>query len=216
MNRFDPLPTGMRTLPLDERGIPVPWFVDWPGGKPDFRIVDGRKLIDGWKQDLCWICGQRLFAFRAWIIGPVSLINRCTAEPPAHPECARTALTHCPFLSNPEMKRNKAALPVRQSGGGELVEHNSGLSCAWITKGRGGEMINPGNGLMFRIFEPHTVEWFRNGTRAGAEDVHAGFEDAARRLRDSDRRHGPAALHNLEGRISACARWLPALAAGPG
>ena len=199
----------MRDLPLDDRGIPVPWFVDWFSGKPDFRVVDGRKLIEGWKRDLCWIFGKQLFAFRAWIVGPVSAINRCTGEPPAHPECARIALMHCPFLSNPDMKRNRAALPARHSGGGELVEGNSGLSSAWITKGRGGELFNPGNGPLFRLFEPHRVEWFYNGAFATDEAVHVEFELAARRLRDLDRHYGPAALQNLETRILACAKWLP-------
>ncbi len=214
MNRFDPLPAGMRALPTDERGIPVPWFVDWFSGKPDFRVVDGRRLIEGWNRDLCWICGKQLFAFRAWIVGPVSMINRCTGEPPAHPECARVALLNCPFLSNPHMKRSKAALPASHSGGGELVEHNSGLSSAWITRGRGGELFDPGNGPLFRIFEPHKVEWFCKGAAATDDEVHAEFECAAQRLRDIDRRYGPAALQNLESRIAACSKWLPERGSG--
>jgi len=199
----------MRALPVDERGIPVPWFVDWVAGKPDFRVVDGRKLVEGWKRDLCWICGKQLYAFRAWVVGPVSMINRCTGEPPAHLECARTALTQCPFLSNPHMKRNRDALPAHGSGGGELIERNSGLSSAWITKGRGGELFNPGNGPLFRIFEPQKVEWFYRGAAAADDDIRIEFEEAAQSLRDSDRRYGPAALSNLESRIRACARWLP-------
>jgi len=210
MNRFHPLPAGMRDLPLDERGIPVPWFVDWFAGKPDFRVVDGRKLAEGWKRDLCWICGKPLYAFRAWIVGPIGMINRCTREPPAHLECARVALTQCPFLSNPQMKRSKAALPAGHSGGGNLVEHNSGLSSAWITKGRGGELFDPGNGPLFRIFPPHKVEWFYKGAPATDDEVRAEFGQAAGRLREIDRQHGPAALQNLEVRISNCAKWLPA------
>ncbi len=211
MDRFSPFPEGMpegvRALPRDARGIPIPWFVDCSGGRPDFRVVDGRKLIEGWDRDLCWICGRQMFAFRAWIVGPVSAINRCTAEPPAHPDCARVALTQCPFLSDPERARD--ATP--QTGvrpGGELMMRNSGLTSAWITKGRGGEMVTPGNGMLFRLFEPHAVEWYHRGAVASAEAVRAGFDDAAGRLREADRRHGPAALDNLERRITACEKWL--------
>lgn len=210
MNRLHSLPVGMRDLPRDERGIPVPWFVDWFSGKPDFRVVDGRKLIEGWKRDLCWICGKQLFAFRAWVVGPVSMINRCAGEPPAHLECARVALVHCPFLSNPDRKRDKTALPARHSGGGELVESNSGLSSAWITKGRGGELFNPGNGPLFRLFEPRKVEWFHRGAPATGDEVRREFEQASRQLREIDRQYGPAALQNLEARIAACSKWLPA------
>ena len=206
MTRFDPLPADMQALPVDARGIPVPWFVDWPDGKPDFRVVDGRKLSEGWARELCWLCGRRLFAFRAWIIGPVSMINRCTGEPPAHLDCARVALTRCPFLSNPGMARSASS---GAAPGGALVAGNSGVSAAWVTKGRGGEMFNPGNGTLFRLHEAHSVEWFHRGARASDEAVRAAFDAAADGLREADRRYGPAAMANLERRIAACARWLP-------
>jgi hypothetical protein len=108
------------------------------------------------------------------------------------------------------MKRNKTALPPGHSGARNLVEDNSGLSSAWITKGRGGELFDPGNGPLFRIFAPHKVEWFHRGAPATDDEVRAGFGHAAGRLREIDRQHGPAALQNLEIRISACAKWLPA------
>ncbi len=151
---------------------------------------------------------QTAFAFRAWIVWPVSMINRCTGEPPAHLDCARVALTHCPFLSNPQMQRDTNAIPAKHGGGGALVERNSGLSCAWVTRGRGGELFNPGNGPLFKLPEPHTVEWFYRGVPATDAEIQDGFEDAVARLRTSDAPYGPAALENLERRISACTKWL--------
>jgi hypothetical protein len=41
------LPLRMRGLPLDERGYPVPWFVAWIDGKPEFRCRYGEMAPSG-------------------------------------------------------------------------------------------------------------------------------------------------------------------------
>jgi hypothetical protein len=38
------MPARFARLPADERGYPVPKFVEWIDGKPDFRCVDSRWL----------------------------------------------------------------------------------------------------------------------------------------------------------------------------
>jgi hypothetical protein len=50
----------MSDLPVDERGFPVPWFVAWFDGKPEFRAMDGLKWIRAVREHLCWVCGGRL------------------------------------------------------------------------------------------------------------------------------------------------------------
>ena len=37
----------MRRLPVSPRGFPVPWFVAWLGGVPDFRCIGLGKLVKG-------------------------------------------------------------------------------------------------------------------------------------------------------------------------
>ena len=54
------LPLRLRKLPLDPRGYPVPWFVAWVDGVPEFRAVDGRKFVQAVRAKLCWVCGEPL------------------------------------------------------------------------------------------------------------------------------------------------------------
>lgn len=74
------------------RGFPVPWFVDWvpasqDGGTvliPEFRAMDGEKLVAAINQRLCWVCGEGLGKFMTFVAGPMCGINRTSAEPPSH------------------------------------------------------------------------------------------------------------------------------------
>jgi len=47
------LPSRMKSLPVDERGYPVPWFVAWIGGKPEFRTVEAGKVIKAIRERRC-------------------------------------------------------------------------------------------------------------------------------------------------------------------
>jgi hypothetical protein len=40
-------PPGVAVLPRDRHGRPVPWFVGWPGGVPDFRTIGPDKILPG-------------------------------------------------------------------------------------------------------------------------------------------------------------------------
>src|SRR5690242_2247182 len=105
-----PLPDRIARLPLDERGYPVPWFVDWVDGKPEFRAMDPAKWKRAVKERLCWVCGDRLGVLLVFPIGPMCGINRTTAEPPSHRDCALWSVRNCPFLSRPHMVRREDAL----------------------------------------------------------------------------------------------------------
>ena len=69
----------------DERGYPVPKFVEWIDGKPDFRCVDGRWLTKTVQQKLCWLCGEKFGRHIAFVIGPMCAINFALFRPPARP-----------------------------------------------------------------------------------------------------------------------------------
>src|SRR5258708_35755545 len=101
----EPLPSRMLSLPIDDRGYVVPWFVDWIDGKPEFRAMDGKKFVRAVREKLCWVCGERLGRYMTFVAGPMCGINRTSSEPPSHLECARWSARNWPFLSNPEMIR---------------------------------------------------------------------------------------------------------------
>src|SRR5258708_1131539 len=105
------VPSRIAVLPKDQRGYHVPWFVAWIDGVPDFRVIGGGKLPHAVREKLCWVCGQPLGGFMAFMIGPMCAVNRISSEPPSHRECAVYSARVCPFLSNPEMKRRETNLP---------------------------------------------------------------------------------------------------------
>jgi len=54
------LPTRMVHLPVDERGYPVPRFVEWIDGKPDFRVMNSQHYAACVNRNVCRICGEPL------------------------------------------------------------------------------------------------------------------------------------------------------------
>jgi hypothetical protein len=169
-------------LPVDERGYPVPFFVSWIDGKPDFRVADGKKWTRCMKEGLCWVCGQQLGVFKTFAIGPMCAVNRTTAEPPSHRECAEWSVRGCPFLSRPKMVRRVddgiKTLASENPSSGIPIDRNPGVTCLWTTKtfrpfgdGKGGVLIEIG--------PPESVTWWREGRAASRaeimESISTGF-----------------------------------------
>ena len=94
------MPARIAALPVDAIGRPVPWFVAWIDGKPDFRVVGPGKLQQALR-GLCWVCGRGFAGGedRAWLIGPMCAITLTTAEPSSHLECAAWSAKNCAFLA---------------------------------------------------------------------------------------------------------------------
>ncbi len=172
-----PLTPRIAALPIDERGYPVPFFVEWIDGKPDFRVADSNKLVLCVKAQLCWTCGQPLGNFKAFPIGPMCAVNRTTAEPPSHRDCAEWSVKGCPFLSRPGMVRredelteaNKANVP------GEMITRNPGVTCIWVTKHF--RLFPDGlGGVLFNVGQPDSVSWWREGRPATRAEVEESTE----------------------------------------
>ena len=96
------LPKSMGVLPLDERGYPIPWFVAWYDGKPDFRVVDVKKMKRALSEHLCWICGGHIDDAFVFVRGAAPVSNRIALEPPSHRACAEFAVRACPFMLLPK------------------------------------------------------------------------------------------------------------------
>src|SRR5580765_6111810 len=111
MPNLPPIPARIKTLKWDQRGYPIPWFVPYVDGVPDFRAHDGKKLVRAMREFRCWICGEPYGKYKAWAIGPMCAINRTTMDPPSHKECAIFSALACPFLNNPESVRRTTNLP---------------------------------------------------------------------------------------------------------
>ena len=174
-----PLPAAMKDLPVDERGYPVPWFVDWIDGKPEFRAMDGRKYVRALRERLCWVCGGKLGTYLAFVAGPMCGINRTSSEPPSHLACAEWSAKNCPFLSNPRMVRREDELvsnqKMRDAAPGVALTRNPGVSMIWIT--RSYEVFNDGkNKPLITMGEPERVLWFAEGREATRAEVDQSIE----------------------------------------
>ena len=74
--RFPDAPPQIAALPLDARGYPVPAFVPWIDGKPEFRAVYPEAAGQAHRGGFCWICGRPLPGLKAFVIGPMCAVNR--------------------------------------------------------------------------------------------------------------------------------------------
>ena len=167
------LPIRMMDLPLDERGYPVPWFVEWMDGKPEFRIMDSAKWIRAVREKRCWICGNRLGAYQVFVLGPMCGITRTTSEPPCHRECARWAARFCPFLARPHAKRRgdeEMEAMGAKSLGGNAIKRNPGVALLWTA--RDFHVWKPeGGGVLIEVGDPVEVEWYAEGRKAFRHEV---------------------------------------------
>lgn len=140
------MPASIAKLPVDERGYPIPFFVDYlPDGTPEFRAADPRKLIRCIKEALCWVCGEKLHRSRlgfrstiAFAIGPMCAVNKISAEPPSHPDCAEWSARNCPFLARPHAKRRTDETFNEMTAAdqrGHAILRNPGVTLVWPTDG---------------------------------------------------------------------------------
>jgi len=171
---LEPLPSRMQTLPVDERGYVVPWFVDWLDGKPEFRAMDPRKWVRAVKEKLCWVCGQRLGRFMVFVAGPMCGINRTSGEPPCHLECAQWSARNCPFLANSAAIRrvDEVVGADMSNAAGLALTRNPGVTMLWTCLDY--SVFDDGHGKpLIHMGDAHRVEWYAEGksaTRAQIEE----------------------------------------------
>jgi hypothetical protein len=214
------LPPMMRHLPVDKRGFPVPWFVAWFNeaktreleigeGTPDFRIIGSDRIEQCIRRGRCWVCGNVITSLpAACVIGPMCSINRVSAEPPSHLDCARFSAVACPFLSQPKMRRNEKGMEnFEDTVPGIMIERNPGVTLVWITE----QVSYNIHSRLFNVGEPVGVEWYAHGRRATRAEVLASIESGLPALREvCDRDKDPAASHaELDKRAAAITELLP-------
>jgi hypothetical protein len=203
-----PLPPRLARRPVDERGFPVPWFVSFIRGKWDFVNLDPRKIGEAYNRKICWLCGEALGVYKAFVIGPMCSINRVSSEPPAHADCAEYAVRACPFLARPNAKRNAAAaLGEVEDVAGIMIQHNPGANLIWITK-TFKPMRDPNGGVLFALGEPTSVSWWAEGRKATRAEIDASIEKGLPYLRKVAAADGQ--MTELDREIERAKKLLPA------
>lgn len=203
------LPARMLDLPVDDRGYPVPWFVDWIDGKPEFRAMDLSKFRRALKEKLCWVCGGRLGVHVTFVAGPMCGINRTSAEPPSHGDCGLWSAINCPFLNNPRQVRREDPdiLSSRESVAGMMITRNPGVAMLWNT--REYETFGDGKGgILIQMGEPESVSWYAEGRLATRAEVLHSIDSGLPNLEAIARTERGGLEHLTECR-KRFERWLP-------
>lgn len=213
------IPDRIKRLPIDpQRGLPVPWFVAWIDGKPDFRVIDDGKFVDAVKFNRCWVCGQEMGRNCSFVLGPMCAVTRTSPEPPSHHDCAVYSAVTCPFLSKPDMRRREKGLPaghVPAPGCG--IKRNPGVALVWTTRSwkliRGQTADGGGNpGVLVHVGDPSETLWFCEGRAATRAEIDASMESGLPLLYDADRgRPQEAEAHaELARMVEDARKYLPA------
>ena len=214
-----PMPPRIARLPRNKAGYPIPWFVDrttGPADAPDFRIADQRKLYAAIRFRCCWMCGGSLrnqtlgvaATQYAYVIGPMCAVNRISAEPPSHRECAIYAPQGCPFLATPTMRRRPDLPDDTVRPDGEMLLRNPGVALVWITNTW--RMVQ-GHEL-WDVQEPAQTLWFREGRPATRAEVLESIDSGMPILRErAEKEAEPAkAFAELGRQYARALKLLPA------
>jgi hypothetical protein len=204
------IPIRMMDLPIDpQRQIPVPWFVQWIDGKPEFRLMNPMKWWRAVREKRCWICGQRLGAYLTFVIGPMCAVTRTTSEPPCHRECARWAARFCPFLARPHMTRRGAEELAAQGAtcSGVAITRNPGVALLWFANDF--EVFRPDDGgALIRVGEAVAWEWYAEGRAATRAEVEESIRTGIPHLEEVARQQD-GAMEDLQRRIGEFMQYLP-------
>lgn len=202
------MPFAMAKRPRDHRGYPVPWFTPWHEGRWDFRYIRPGKVQQAVREDRCWTCGERLRRPCAFVVGPMCAVNRTSAEPPSHVECAIYAAKACPFLARPKMARPSGGEGVKVGGSmpGVALLRNPGVALVWITDH---PSYTPKIGL-FDIGEPLRVRWFAHSRPATREEIMESIDTGYPHLRKIADEDGPDAVAALDAQVARAKELVPA------
>jgi ferredoxin len=206
------VPDKMRRRPLDARGYPVPWFVAWIAGKPDFRAVDPNKFLLALDKRRCWVCGQALGKFATFVVGPMCIVNHVSAEPPSHLECAKFAARGCPFLTIPTAQYREANRPEDYRTNPGMLTHNPEVMALWTCDTwRPVTAVGPdGNiGTLIEFGEPKSVTFWREGREATPAEARAALYKGLPHLQAMAERDGGHAPRELAARVDAALFWFP-------
>lgn len=210
-----PMPPRIARLPRNTAGYPTPWFVATLGdGTRDFRIADQRRFGEALRHHRCWICGEPTGRYVAFVIGPMCAVNRISAEPPSHRECAVYAAQVCPFLAVPTMRRRENGIPEGATeAAGVAIKRNPGVALVWVTRDFTAFRPPSGpNGLLCEMGDPTETLWFAHGRAATRAEVVASLDTGMPLLREMcDKDRDPADAHReLDEAYARAMELLPA------
>lgn len=186
------LPPRMRTLPRGADGQPIPYLLTQVATKYESALGAELALAAMCEQKRCWLCGDKLGQYAAFVAEPLTSVTKISRTPPAHHDCAKyAALT------------------------GLLQPKSLKVSLVWVT--RDFQMQRAANGHVFVVGDAEQAFWFADGRCATREEVTAVMQEGLPNLYEIAKRSGNAALGGLDLQVARALRKIPphaALASG--
>jgi hypothetical protein len=181
------MPALVAALDRDRHGRPIPWFVHRThDGTPDFRVIGENRISDAIRFAHCWVCGRTRGRHAAFVIGPMCGVNRVSAEPPSHLDCAIYSALACPFLTRPNMTRRPRGLPdLNDATPGVAIDRNPGVALIWSSRTWRPFQAWDGSGTLFDLGDPSTVRWFAHGREATRTEVLTSVNSGMQILEES-------------------------------
>lgn len=203
------MPPRIAKLPRNHAGYPVPFFTPWIDGKPDFRLMDEEKIHLAMHHRLCWICGEGLGRIVSYVAGPMCAVNRISAEPPSHTDCAEYSAKVCPFMTMPKKERREGRMPEEaRDPAGVMIARNPGVSMVWTTRKDLQIVRDPNGGILFSLPDPTEVSWWSEGREATREEVEESVKSGLPILLEADPDDRHAKLE-IERRLVAAITLFP-------
>lgn len=202
----------MRKRPLDARGYPVPWFVQWIDGRPDFRVMDRRKWQLAMDKRRCWLCGEALGKYATFVVGLMCLVNHTSAEPPSHMDCAKYAVKGCPFLTIPTAQYREANRPADACTNPGAIMDNPEVSALWTCDNWEAFPVMGADGVPSQLVwfgDPKGVQFWTRGRPALSAEVWDTFRRRIHILQDAANEEGGDAPDRLAKCMDDALFWLP-------
>jgi hypothetical protein len=199
------LPESMTTLPLDDRGLPVPHYIEWVDGEPDYSRVKPGWHAHARKNNLCWLCNEFLGVSKWFVLDDIMrCVSRTAADLPSHCACAEFAAKNYPCMTEPLIKRKRQHEPVPRDDRPPVPR----VCCLWETKDYR-VFPNPSNtSLLIDLGAPNRATFWCEGRAATHEEVLESVAGGVPYLWAEALEQGPQALLELTRRVESFGRWL--------
>ena len=135
-------------------------------------------------QNRCWLCGDRLGKYAAFMGEPLVSVTRVSHTPPAHHDCAKFAAQT-----------------------GIMLPRDAKVVLVWVTRSH--RMQRTGAGHVFAVGEAEQSFWYSTGRSATRDEVHVAVSGAVQELYANARSGGKDAVIQLDLQLARATRQFP-------